>query len=203
MMVEAFALRFAIMNGSAMKKHTNPNKSQFDKLSIKRRDIRNLLQAYSGAIALDQFKVDALPSKHFHRYYSRGMWFRWRQCHFDFINELLATAGAIPTKLLRGLTVLAARRDPLVVRKTMVEMLAQGAANSLAPGQIDTATLFFLALLESAGDGSFDPGEYRNCKHCKARMTRWLALTDPLSIAEDPECGYLAALQRALEKSAP
>jgi hypothetical protein len=186
-----------------MKKHTSPNKSQFDELSIKRRDIRNFLQAYSGAIARDQFKVDALPKKHFHRYYSRGMWLQWRLCHLDFINELHATAGAIPKKLLRDLTVLAARRDPRVVRKTMLEMLAQGAADSLAPGQIDTATLFFQALLESVGNGSFDPAEYRNCKHCKARMARWLALTDPLSIAEDPECGYLAALQRALEKSAP
>jgi hypothetical protein len=58
-----------------MKKRTNPN-SQFDELSIKRRDIRNLLQAYSAAIALDQFRVDALQRKHFHPYYSRGMWFR-------------------------------------------------------------------------------------------------------------------------------
>ena len=88
------------------------NKSQFDKLSIKRRDIRNLLRAYSGAIALDQFKVDALPR----RYFNRGTWVTRRQCHLDLINELLATIGAIPSKLPTGLTVLAARRDPAVVR---------------------------------------------------------------------------------------
>jgi hypothetical protein len=108
-----------------MKKHTNPNNSQFDEPSIKRRDIRNLLQAYSGAIALDQFKVDALPRKHFHRYYRRGLWVIWRKSHLSFIDKLVATTGAIPRKLLSDLTVLAARRDPLVVRKTMVEILVR------------------------------------------------------------------------------
>jgi hypothetical protein len=141
-----------------------------------------------------------LPRKHFHRYYRRGLWIIWRQSHLSFIDELVATTGAIPRTLLKDLTVLAARRDPLIVRKTMVEMLALGAARSLAPRQIDTATSFFQGLLVSVGDGSFEPG-YPNCKHSKARLTRWLALIDPLSIAEDPECGYLAALQRALEKS--
>jgi hypothetical protein len=186
-----------------MKNHNKPNKLKFHESSVKRRDIRNLLQAYSGAIALDQFKVDALPRKHFHPYYRRGLWVIWRQSHLSFIDKLVATTGAMPRKLLSDLTLLAARRDPQIVRETMVEILGQGAAESLAPGYIDTATLFFQALVVSVGDGSFDPGKYRNCKHCKARMTRWLALTDPLSIAEDPECGYLAALQRALENRFP
>jgi hypothetical protein len=143
MMVEAFALRFAIMNESSMKKHIDPNKLQFEKLSLRRRDIRNLLRAYSGAITLDQIWVDALSPEHFNQDYSRIAKVDYRQIHFEFIDKLLATTGAIPTKLLNGLTVLAARRDPAVVRKTMVEMLAQGACLSLAPGQIDTATLFF------------------------------------------------------------
>jgi hypothetical protein len=129
-----------------MKQENKLKKSQFDRFSIKRRDIRNLLRAYSGAIALDQFNVDALPKKHFHAYYRRELWFHWRQCNVDFINKLLATTGALPSKLLSSLTVLAARRDPIVVRKTMVVMLATGASGSLVPGQIDTETLFFRAL---------------------------------------------------------
>ena len=44
-----------------MKKHNKSNRSSINELSLTRRDIRNLLRAYKGAIALDQFKVDALP----------------------------------------------------------------------------------------------------------------------------------------------
>jgi hypothetical protein len=182
-----------------VKNHNSSNKSQFDELRIRRRDIRSLLRANSAAILLDQAKVDALPRKYFHPEYSRGMWFRCRERHISFIDDLIATTGAMPKRLLGDLTVLAACRDPVVVRKTMVEMFGQ--RESLAPGEIDTATLFFQALLEFVGNQSFEPDSGRDCKHSRVRMTRWLKLIDPLRIAEDSECGYLVALQRAFETS--
>jgi hypothetical protein len=191
------------MNGSSMKKQIDPNKSKFDKQSITRRDIRNLLRAYIGAIALDQIWVDALSPKHFNRDYWRIMKVHYRKIHFEFIDKLLATTGAMPKKLLSGLTMLAFRRDPVVVREAMVEILAQGACQSLAPGELDDATRFFQALLESVGDGSFESAmEHDAPKSCKASMARWLKITDPLSIALDEGCGYRPTLQRALEKSA-
>jgi hypothetical protein len=125
------------------------------------------------------------------------MWLRCRQYHIGFIDELIATTGAMPKKLLTGLTVLAARRDPAVVRATMVEML--GRSDSLAPGQLDTATLFFQALLESVGNQGFEPDLRCDCKNSRARMALWLKLTDPLRIAEDPECGYLSALEESMQ----
>jgi hypothetical protein len=185
-----------------MKQKNKPKKSQLDRLSITRRDIRNLLRAYSGAIALDQFNVDALPKNSFHVYYKREVWVHWRRRNIDFINKLLATTEALPSKLLSSLTVLAARRDPVVVRETMVGMLATGAVGSIVPGQIDTATLFFQALLESVGNEAFTPDDHRDCEHRKTRMTQWVALIDPLSIADDPDNGYLEGLQPASEKSA-
>lgn len=182
-----------------MKKHSVSKRSEFDRYCIRRRDIRNLLRAYCAAIALDQSKVDALPRKHFHSEYSRGMWFRWRLDQIGFIEELIATTGAIPKRLLRDLTVLAARRDPTVVRRTMVEMIGESA--SLSSGQLDTATLFFQALLKSVGNQRFEPDIRCGYKHCRVRLTRWLKLTDPLRIAEDPECGYLGVLEKLMRQS--
>ena len=46
---------------------------------IARRDIRNLLRAYAGAIALDQIRVDALPPASFHPEYDGAMWLMWRR----------------------------------------------------------------------------------------------------------------------------
>jgi hypothetical protein len=50
-MVEAFALRFAIMKGSSMKKQVKPKKSLFDKLSIKRRVKRSHRPSFHSARA--------------------------------------------------------------------------------------------------------------------------------------------------------
>jgi hypothetical protein len=80
-----------------------------------------------------------------------------------------------------------------------VDGLNLGAANSLAPGQIDTAPLFFTALVEDVGTG------WTGCRadvNAKARFERWLDLIDPLSLAEDPECQYLAQLKESVDRKA-
>jgi hypothetical protein len=161
--------------------------------SLTHDDIRNLLLAYAGAIALDQVRADALPSGSFHPEYHRGMWQRYRQSHLDFINLLFSTTKEIPSSLLKKLAATAGERKTAVVRAAIVERFAQGAVHSLAPGQIDSAPMFFSVLVEDVGTGSSGRVAYGNHRE---RMIRWLAPIDPLHIADDPECGYLADLRR-------
>jgi hypothetical protein len=54
-------------------------------------------------------------------------------------------------KLVQKVNLVACTREPKFIRKQFIELLSQGAANSLAPGQIDTAPLFFTALVENVG----------------------------------------------------
>ena len=55
--------------------------------SLTHEDIRDLLIGFAAAIELDQIRVDALPPEKFHRWYSDGMWRRWRRGHLDYINR--------------------------------------------------------------------------------------------------------------------
>src|ERR1700739_1595573 len=84
---------------------------------ISRGDIRNLLRAYSGAIALDQIRVDALPPASFDPAYYRGMWLRWRRCHVAFINQLIETTRDVSRELLQNLTLVAITAEPAFCRK--------------------------------------------------------------------------------------
>jgi hypothetical protein len=171
-----------------------------DNKPINRGDIRNLLRAYSGAIALDQIRVDALPPDSFAPAYYRGMWLRWRRCHVAFINQLLETTRDVSRELLQNLNLVAITAEPAFVRKVVVNLLGTGAANSLAPGVIDTAPLFFAALVEDIGTGwtRLKGGNH----NARARFESWLDVTDPLSIAEDPECLYLAQLKESVDGKA-
>jgi hypothetical protein len=175
------------------KKKSNSNGQEVQTQSLTRDDIRNFLLAYSGTIALDQVRVDALPPGSFHREYDRGLWQRYRQGHLDFINRLLATIGEIPSSLLQKLTCVAAVRKTAVVQKAIIDLLSQASTHSLAPDQIDSSPLFFRSLVEDVGTGSIG-GVARG--NSRVRMMRWLIPIDPLRIADDPECGYLADLQR-------
>jgi hypothetical protein len=180
-----------------MRNNPNARQRQPYEQEITHDDIRNLLLAYCGAIALDQIRVDALPPASFHREYSRGMWLRYRRRHLHFISRLLATSERIPTRQLGKLTGLATARKPAVVREAMVELLSLAATDSLSPGQIDTASLFFRALIEHVGKGSFLAAGGGDCS---SRIKQWLVEPDPLSIAEDPECGYFDELQCHVEE---
>jgi hypothetical protein len=68
--------------------------------SLTRRDIENLLLAYSGAVELDQIRIDHLPPASFHKEYDHGMWKRYRNDHLRFINLLLVTVPQIHEKTL-------------------------------------------------------------------------------------------------------
>jgi hypothetical protein len=127
------------------------------------------------------------------------MWLRYRRCNIAFINQLLRTTRDISQQLLQNLNLVACTREPQVVRKVVIELLSMGAANSLAPGQIDTAPLFFTALVEDVGTAWTG---YRADVNAKARFERWLDLIDPLSLAEDPECQYLAQLKESVDRKA-
>jgi hypothetical protein len=164
---------------------------------IARGDIRNLLRAYSGAIALDQIRVNALPTTSFHPQYSRGMWLRYRRRHIDFINQLLRTTRELSKQLLQKLDLVACTREPIVVRNAIINLLSNGACGAFAPGQIDTAPLFFAALVEDVGTGWITSSGAN--ENARSRFEKWLQLIDPLSVAGDPECQYLADLKESVE----
>jgi hypothetical protein len=65
--------------------------------------------------------------------------------------------------------------------------LFMSAAENGCDEELETAALFFRWLILEVGRGS----EVKEI-HGDARtlMMQWLPLTDPLRIAEDPECGY-------------
>jgi hypothetical protein len=172
---------------------------QANQRQITRGDIRNMLTAYSGAIALDQLKVDALPSTSFHPFYSRGMWLRWRRSHIAFIDQLHGSTRDIPSELLQKINVMAAAQNPKRVRRAIVNFLSIAVSESWSAGQIDSAPLFFAALVEDVGTGAVGREKYNFgrdvYKNRRKRFERWLRLVDPLSIADDPECQYHQGLQ--------
>lgn len=150
-------------------------------------DIRDLLAGFADAIQLDQIRVDALPPEKFNSKYRDSMWRMWRRGHLDYINRLLPTLKAISPALLEKLTWLATNYDPAVVREAALELFAGAASDSYATEEVETAALFFGWLIQDitrASEGKPIQGGAR------ALMRKWLPFTDPLRIAEDPECGY-------------
>jgi hypothetical protein len=149
-------------------------------------DIRDLLAGFSAAIELDQIRVDALAPGKFHPCYSSGMWRRWRRYHLDYINQLLPTVNGMPPALLEELTRLALTSEPLAVREKAIELFSSAASGDCAG--LETASLFFGWLIVEVSRGSeIKPTVGDNAR---TSMMRWLSTTDPLRIAEDPECGY-------------
>ena len=150
-------------------------------------DVRDLLSGFVAAIELDQIRVDALPPEKFHGWYSDSMWRNWRRDHVDNINRLLPTVNTIPSALLQELAWLAITYDPTVVGEAAVNLFAEAVSGSCPAEELETAALFFGWLIKDVSDRPA-----RKPRNCDARtlMMQWLAVTDPLRIAEDPECGY-------------
>jgi hypothetical protein len=155
-----------------------------------------IINWYSGAVALDQIRVDRLPPASFHKEYDYGMWQLYRNHHLRFLNLLLVTVPQIPKKTLRSLTGLATKRKTSLVREAMVELLSSGSFVSVAPGYIDSAPLFFENLINDVGRGV--RGDDRR-NDFRERIMCWLAPIDPLSIANNPQCGYLHELQHQVQ----
>ncbi len=54
---------------------------------------------------------------------------------------------------------------------------------------METATLLFGWLIKEIGKGEEGVGKPKKAD-ARTRLLNWLRVTDPLHIAEDPECGY-------------
>ena len=150
-------------------------------------DIRKLFSGFADAIQLDQIRVDALPPQKFSFKYRDSMWRIWRRSHLDYVNRLLPTVEAISPALLEKLTWLATNYEPNVVREAALELFAGAASESYATEEVETASLFFGWLIRDvtrASEGK--PAQ----SDAQALMMKWLPVTDPLRIAEDPESGY-------------
>jgi hypothetical protein len=150
-------------------------------------DVRDLLTGFVAAIELDQIRVDALPPEKFHRWYSDSMWRNWRRDHIDYINRLLSSVNTIPPSLLKELAWLAISYEPAFVRQAVLRLFAEAASGSCPAEELETTALFFGWLIKDVSD---TPAGGPLTGDARALMMQWLAVTDPLGIAEDPECGY-------------
>lgn len=149
-------------------------------------DILKFLTNFSAAIELDQCRVDALPAADFHPQYDDEMWRVWRADHMSYIKRLVSTVEAVPSALLMELTTVATTYDPMVVGREALELFADAVSGS-CPEELTTAENFFGWLIK--GVRRHSSGRRRSAS-AKGAMAKWLADSDPLRIAEDPECQY-------------
>jgi predicted ATPase len=150
-------------------------------------DIQAFLAGFAAAIELDQVRVESLPQRKFHPRYRDSMWRGWRSDHMAYIDQLLATVDAMSPELLEELTRIATLHEPAVVGEVALDLLAEVASGSCPREELDTATLFFGHLIRQLR-GSFERKQAG--RDARALMFQWLPVTDPLRIAQDPECGY-------------
>jgi hypothetical protein len=149
-------------------------------------DIRDLLRGFDASIELDQLRVDAMPAAKFHPAYEDSMWRGWRRNHRGYTNKLLSTVDAIPSEMLGELTRIAVTYEPDLIRRITVELFAEVVCEG-PPGELGTAELFFGCLIKQVGAQS--EGRPRH-QDARTSILQWLPVTDPLRIAQDPECGY-------------
>lgn len=156
-------------------------------MNITNDDIRELLAVFVAAVELDQIRVDALPEKAFHYHYSDNMWRIWRRCHLEYLRLLLSTVDAIQPATLEKLGRIAIHYEPKIVRERLRDLLGSAASGDVPREDVATAVLFFEWLIE---DISGHPEGKSTGLDARALMMQWLPITDPLQIADDPECGY-------------
>ena len=149
-------------------------------------DILKFLTTFSAAIELDQCRVNALPAADFHPQYNDEMWRVWRADHMSYIKRLVSTVEAVPSALLMELTTVATTYDPMVVGREALELFADAVSGS-CPEELTTVENFFGWLIK--GVRRHSSGRRRSAS-AKGAMAKWLADSDPLRIAEDPECQY-------------
>jgi hypothetical protein len=156
-------------------------------MTLTHADVRDLLIGLSAAIELDQIRVDALRANGFHPAYNDSMWRRCRRDHLNFIDRLLPTVTMISKALLRELSRIAVAYDPAGVHEVMVDLLSEAANGTCALEEVESAEKFFGWLVKNASLGV--PGEPL-AGNARSLMMQWVRVTDPLHIADDPECGY-------------
>jgi hypothetical protein len=150
-------------------------------------DIRDLLKGLGAAIELDQFRVDAMPAAKFQPPDNDRMWRVWRAGHISYINKLLSSVDTIPSAMLIELTGIAITYEPNVIGHIALKLFAEAVSGSCPQEELGTAERFFGWLIKQVGEHS--EGSPRSTG-AKSSILEWLAVTDPLRIAQDPECGY-------------
>lgn len=156
--------------------------------SITKDDIRELLEVFIAAIELDQIRVDGLPESVFHRHYDDGMWRKCRREHLEYIKQLLSTLDTIPPVILETLTRIVSHCEPAIVRDRALDLFATVANGSYVAEEFATAAQFFEHLIKELVMAQSEG--VLISEDAPALMKRWVRVTDPLRIAEDPECGY-------------
>ncbi|KRR06837.1 hypothetical protein [Bradyrhizobium valentinum] len=150
-------------------------------------DLRAFFRGFAAAIELDQIRVDTLPAHRFHHEYSDSVWRSWRNTHLRYLNQLLLTLDMIPPAELEKLTWIATNHEPAFLGEATLNVFAEAATSSAEMNDLATAKLFFDRFIEvvmRSSNPKLVDGD------AAALMMRWLPVTDPLRIAQDPECGY-------------
>jgi hypothetical protein len=93
-----------------------------------------------------------------------------------------------PPVILEKLTWIATNYEPEIVGKAALDEFGLSAGGSYPREDVATAALFFERLIETVTEQS--EGDNSIGEDGPALMMRWLPVTDPLRIAQDPECGY-------------
>jgi hypothetical protein len=153
-------------------------------------DIRNLLEKFGAAIKLDQIRVDAMPRTKFKSKYDDRLWREWRIGHISYIKKLLSSMDTIPAAMLTELAMVATTCEPKIVRHVALEQLAEAVGGSCAEEECATAERFFYWLIQVVRMHLEGSQRQRRSRGTGDSILGWLAVTDPLRIAQDPECGY-------------
>ena len=126
----------------------------------------------------------------FHYLYDDSLWRMWRRDHLRYVNLLLSTVGAIPDVTLEKLTWMGTNYEPEIVSEAALKLLALAASESYPREDVATMAVFLGWLIEDVMNRS----ERQSIgEDAPGLMRRWLPVTDPLRIAQDPECGYRLA----------
>lgn len=150
------------------------------------KDLQDSLKRLSAAIELDQVAVDSLAPERFSSQYDDGLWRTWRDDHRGFIEKLLATAGAIKPLTLQQLNEIATSYEPRLVGEVLLELFAEVVSGS-SPEDYSSAELFFKRLIHDMAE---KPNRSIRHRNARSAVLSWRPLSDPLQIAQDPECAY-------------
>lgn len=121
---------------------------------LTRDDIAALLVAYYGAIKLDEVHADERCSCGKRK---KELCTDNRYDHLRHIYLLLETLSHISQETLAKLTVLAATHKPIVVRKVLRRLLAEGSSAHLVGERMWSTPEFFSALVKEADQGDRAP----------------------------------------------
>jgi len=150
-------------------------------------DISSSLSDFATAIELDQRRVDALPTATFSPMYDARMWRDWRANSIAFVEKMISSVNSIPKAMVVELTELATSYSPLIVRRIVLEILAEVVSGFCDNRDFATAELFFGRVIGEVKQSHSVRSYFQGAKRS---ISLWLPVVDPLRIASDPECQY-------------